>query len=114
MNKLLLILFLSISVLSCSKSDDSKKACEFIGKWCQPNPATGDCIVGVQLEFRSNGDLLLQGTTAFTWKSDDCKTIDVIHKISGQKSAEYKVTSISANNMTIDIGAGPTDMVRVQ
>ncbi|MBL0007183.1 MAG: hypothetical protein IPP25_08370 [Saprospiraceae bacterium] len=114
MNKLLLLLLFVFTIFSCSKEKDSSPTCEFIGKWCQPNPATNDCLLGVELEFRSNGELYQFGTTAFTWESSDCERIDIIHNVSGMKSAEYNVISISGDNMTIDIGIGPTDMIRVQ
>jgi hypothetical protein len=114
MNKFFLPLILILTIFSCSKDNDSQKSCEFIGKWCQPNPVTNSCFVGVELEFRSNGELLQLGTTFFNWESSDCKIIKVIHKASGMKASEYNVISISGNKMTIDIGSGPTDMIRVQ
>ena len=113
MNRFLLLLIVSISLLSCSKKDTSSASCEFVGKWCQPNPATNDCLVGTELEFRQNGELIQSGTSFFTWKSSDCKKIEVIHTATGMKIAEYNVISISGNNMNIDIGAGPTYMIRV-
>lgn len=112
-NIILLILFLISlsSILSCSKDDS--RSCKFIGKWCTESPVTGDCLLGVELEFRENGDLLQFGTAFFKWESKDCKTIDVINKPTGFKSAEYIVYSVSENTMSIDIGAGPVEYIRV-
>ena len=97
-------------ICSCSK-DENKTNCEFIGKWCTENPATGDCF-GVELEFRENGDFIQLGTTFFTWESDDCITIDIIHKSTGDKSAEYVVHSVSETTLRIDIGTGVTELTR--
>ena len=108
-NLFFLMFVLSLVFLSCKKEDDpaGSQNCPFIGKWCTEDPISpGQCsqLGGITLEFRSNGELLQLGTTAFTWKSSDCKTIELYHKASGQKAQEYKVISISGNRMRIDVG----------
>jgi hypothetical protein len=109
----ILIFMVSIIVSSCSKeSTQVVKKCDFIGKWCTPNPTTITCLLGVQLEFRENGDLLLQSSKGQTWKSDDCKTIIVTNTGTGLKAAEYKVISVTSTTLLIDIGVGETEYTK--
>jgi hypothetical protein len=114
MKKVVILIFtLSVILNSCSKeSTTSQKKCDFIGKWCTPNPITNDCLFGVQLEFRENGDLLLQSSSGQTWKSDDCKTIIITNTGTGLKAAEYKVTSVTSTTLLIDIGIGETEYIK--
>lgn len=117
--------FLPIVVLlfvGCGGDDDdleedtnmTMSSCEFIGQWCHFVPSTNNCLTGVELEFRENGELLLQSTTFFTWESDDCMTIDVINTPTGIKSAEYNVIEVTDSTLTIDIGVGASVYNKVQ
>lgn len=116
MKKITILIFtLGIICNSCSKESatTTQKKCDFIGKWCTPNPITNDCLLGIQLEFRENGDLVLQSSTGQTWKSDDCKTIIVTNTGTGLKAAEYKVSSVTPTTLLIDIGIGETEYKKV-
>lgn len=110
--KNLLVAMALLLTLSCGKDDDSE-SCAFIGKWCTENPLnTGECYsLGLTMEFRRNGELLQMGALVFDWESNDCETIDLIHRASGQKSGEYKVISVTDTKLVIDIG-GRTELIK--
>lgn len=106
--KKLLYLIVLVFIFSCGdKEDDINTNCKFIGKWCTEDPFNaGQCwSLGVlKFEFKSNGELIQNGTTFFTWKSDDCKTINVFSKGTGSKVTTYEVVSVSDTRLTLDIG----------
>lgn len=106
----LLLGFLLITLLSCSKSEsNSNSNCEFIGEWCL-DLGRGPCIdvsglpTAPNLIFQSKGDLVFLGLK-LQWKSGNCKTLEV----SGQGQSTmgvWQVTLLNPNLLILDRGTG--------
>lgn len=111
MKNTLFLLLISFLLFSCSK-DNANANCDFIGKWCSVI-LNGDCVIGIELEFRSDGEFIQLGAAANSWESDNCETIDIISNTLNEKIQEFRVISISSDKMTLDAGAGPTEYTRI-
>lgn len=101
-------LFLSFLFIGCSKDSD----CLFVGgKWC-------DSSVGfLCIEFRENGEYYLLGARVHKWEADgDCKIIEFFDPISGAKSSEATIISITGNSsgskMIIEEGGSNTSYTK--
>ena len=111
MKKTLFLLLISLSVLSCSK-DSTNLNCDFIGKWCQVLFGT-DCSIGIEYEFRANGELYQLNALTGSWESGDCETIEVFATATNQKLHEFKIISVTSDKLTMDVGVGPIEYTRV-
>lgn len=99
MKSLAIILF-CILFYGCSKDSQNNNECAFlIGKWCIWDDINNSCAIGDNdYEFRSSGELLILGAS-FKWESTDCKRINVISNVSGQKFYELNIIEKVSNTI---------------
>ena len=72
--KQVLLLFLPLIALSCSKDEPS---CDLAGTWAiVDNPTVKPEVLGVEFEFRSNGQMVFGGRTGYFWEvSENCQVL---------------------------------------
>lgn len=107
---IVLLVMTLITQFSCSKSESSSN-CDFIGEWCL-DLGFGSCkdfngnMTTAPFIIKSDGEMIQNGVP-YTWKSDNCSTVEATLK-SASIISIWTLTVKDSNILVFDPGFGVT------